>query len=168
MKILLSMAMSLNGFIASKSRDEDFLSHENWLSFVDLVNKHNNFIVGRKTYDTVKAWGTEYGFHKFKNADRVILSKNTNQELEKGYILANSGKEAIEILKNKGHKTIIVTGGAEINSLFMKANLLDEIILNIEPVLLGEGIPLFADNNFIKRLSLIKIRKLKEIGRAHV
>ena len=38
MKVILYMAMSLNGYIARENGDEDFLSHENWNTFCELAN----------------------------------------------------------------------------------------------------------------------------------
>lgn len=50
------MAMSVNGFIATEKGDEDFLSQENWGKFRQLAEEFGNFVVGRKTYEAVKAW----------------------------------------------------------------------------------------------------------------
>lgn len=54
MKVTLFMAMSLNGIIARKNGDEDFLSSNNWNSFSELVKTFKNFIIGRKTFEAVK------------------------------------------------------------------------------------------------------------------
>ena len=40
-------------------------------------------------------------------------------------------------------KSVVVTGGSKMNSSFAKSGLIDEVILNVEPVIIGEGIPLF-------------------------
>ena len=54
----------------------------------------------------------------------------------------------------------MITGGANINSAFAKLNLLDEIIFNIEPVVVGKGIPVFAPEDFELKLKLISTEKL--------
>jgi dihydrofolate reductase len=53
MKVILTMAVSANGIIATKDGSEDFLSHDNWIQFVKLANKIGCFIWGRKTYEAV-------------------------------------------------------------------------------------------------------------------
>ena len=152
------MAMSVNGMIARKNGEEDFLSHKNWEKFVSLANEHKNFVVGRKTYEAVKRWGEDYSFDDFVGVEKVVISKNTSQKL-KGYTLADSPKDAIAKLSQKGFEKILVTGGATINSAFAKEKLLDEIILNTEPVLIGQGISLFSEENFDIDTELILTEK---------
>ena len=50
------MATSINGMIARENGDEDFLSHDNWISFKKLAEEIGFFIIGRKTYEVVQKW----------------------------------------------------------------------------------------------------------------
>ena len=151
--------MTINGIIARKNGEEDFLSHENWNTFVSLAKKYNCFIVGRKTYDVVKNW-PDYNFDDIKGINKIIVSKNKNLKLDKNYILANSPENAVIKAKSAGIKTILITGGSRTNSAFMKVGLIDEIILNIEPVVLGNGIKIFAEEDFESQLKFIKTKHL--------
>ncbi len=160
MKVTLFMAMSLNGIIARKNSDEDFLSHDNWNSFSGLVKSFQNFIIGRKTFEAVKQWKEEYNFDDFKDAMKVIVSSDQNYKIDVGYKSASNPKEALEILKENGFNNILITGGATLNSSFAKENLIDEIILNVESVIIGEGIPLFSSNDFDLDLKLVDVKKL--------
>ena len=155
MKIILYMAISVNGIIARKNGAEDFLSHENWEKFESLAKEHGNFVVGRKTYEAVKSWGENYNFDTITNVEKVVISQNPSLTLNETYTVARSPKAAIEKLSQKGFKNILVTGGATINSAFAKENLLDEIILNVEPVMIGQGVPLFSEENFDLTVELI-------------
>jgi hypothetical protein len=56
MKIILTMAASANGIIATKTGSEDFLSHDNWIQFANLAKKVGCFMWGRKTYKAVMKW----------------------------------------------------------------------------------------------------------------
>ena len=147
------MAISLNGYIAQENGDEDFLSHENWEKFCSLARECKNFVVGRKTYETVKNWNEGFGFDNLKGVEKIIISENKNYKLDESYTLAFSPEDALSKL-NK-FDSVLVTGGSTINTAFIKSNLIDEIILNIEPAILGKGIPLFAQDDFEKRLELI-------------
>ena len=160
MKVTLFMAMSLNGIIARKNGDEDFLSHDNWNSFSDLVKHFQNFIIGRKTFEAVKKWTDGYNFDDFKDATKVVISSNQNYKTDKSYKLASNPKEALKILKESGFNNILITGGSGLNSSFAKENLIDEVILNVEPVIIGEGIPLFFSNEFDLNLKLVDVKKL--------
>ena len=168
MKVTLFMAMSLNGIIARKNGDEDFLSHDNWNSLSELVKSFQNFIIGRKTFEAVKKWDEGYNFDDFKDAKKIIVSRNQNYKLDEGYILASNPKEALEILKDNGFNKILITGGSGLNSSFAKENLIDEVILNVESVIIGEGIPLFSSNDFDLNLKLVDVKKLSnDIVRLH-
>lgn len=154
MKVVLYMAQSLNGIIARKDNQEDFLTNENWQMLCKLVREHKALIWGRKTYELVREWGEEYFPAEMKRATKVIISRQKDIQLDKGYVSASSPEEALELLKRKGLKSVVLTGGSTINSLFVRKKLIDEVIINIEPVLVGEGIPLVAETNVDLRLKL--------------
>jgi len=158
MKVTLFMAMSANGFIATKKGDEHFLSDENWKSFSKLVKSYNNLIVGRKTYEAVKKWD-QFSFNDFKGATKVIISKR-NLRLDNDYILASSPKVALEILKGNGFTKVLLAGGSELNTSFIKSGLINEVILNIDSVMIGEGIPIFSANKFEFNMKILKICKI--------
>lgn len=158
MKVTLFMAQSINGFIARTNGQEDFLSDQNWKTFQNLAENAGCFIVGRKTHETVMKW-KEYNFDNI-NAKCIIISKNLSFKPKKNYLLANSPTQAIKIASSFGFKNIILTGGSSINSAFLKQKLINNIILNIEPFILGKGIPLFAEENIETKLELINTKKI--------
>lgn len=159
MKTTLYMAISANGIIATESGNEDFLSHQNWEMFCDLAREFGNFIVGRKTYEAVKKWSDGYNFDDLVGVEKIIISQSKDYDLGEGYTLACSPQEALRKLSDKGFAKALVTGGAKINSEFAKENLLDEIMLNIEPVLVGKGIPLFAPQDFEMKTKLMSVKQ---------
>lgn len=153
------MAMSLNGIIASKSGSEDFLSDENWESFSELAKKHGCFIVGRKTYEAVQKW-PDYNFNNIDAKLKIVISSDKGLKLNSPFSLADSPKNAIKKAADANFKSAILAGGSMINSAFMAENLINEVIVNIEPVILGGGIPIFGEKEFEKRLSLIETVKI--------
>ena len=155
------MAISLNGIIATLDNKEDFLSHQNWKEFIKAVKKRGCLIWGRKTYELVRNWDNSY-LEPFRDIVKVIISRNRRLNLDDDFILANSPKHALKILKEKGFKEVILTGGAKNNAAFAKQGLIDEVILDIEGVMVGEGIPLFNPKNFQLRLQLKSLRKISD------
>jgi len=153
------MAQTINGIIARNNYDEDFLSHENWKVFLSLVKDLGCFVVGRKTYEEVKKL-KDYNFDKI-NTTKIIISNNPDFKLDSGYILATSPKDAIQKASKLGFDKILLTGGGTINSAFMKKSLVDEIIIDIEPFVLGNGIRIFSQEDFESRLKLFNVKKLK-------
>ncbi|MFH1089446.1 MAG: dihydrofolate reductase [Candidatus Uhrbacteria bacterium] len=161
MKTTLFMAASLNGMIATKNGDENFLSDANWQSFSELVKESGCFIVGRKTYEAVQKW-TEFNFDKLEAKLKIVVSSDQNLKLSSSFLLAGSPKEALEKAVAMNFENIILAGGSTLNSAFMKENLIDEVILNFEPTIIGNGVPLFAESDFEKRLTLVETVKISD------
>lgn len=160
MKVILTMAISANGIIATKDGDESFLSHDNWMQFVKLANQVGCFIWGRKTYEAVLSWEGNY-LSELKSVKKIVIS-GSELELREGFLLAHSPEEALELLDKEGQTEAIITGGSTVNSAFAKKNLIDEVIFDVNPVILGEGIPVFNPEEFSMELTLLKMRKLND------
>ncbi len=155
------MATSANGIIARNNNEEDFLSHTNWDTLVELTTKTGCLIWGRKTYEIVKKWDKKY-LDTLKNIVKVIISSDQSFEVEEGFVKVNSPKKALEILEKKGFTSAILTGGSHNNTSFAKENLINEIILNIEPVVIGMGILVFASDDFDLKLELLETKEINK------
>jgi dihydrofolate reductase len=155
MKVVLYMAMTLNGYIA-RENDETPWSKEIWKSYYKIAKGYKALILGRRTFDIMKEVDE---FRKIGNPFTVIV---TGQEIdvEKNFISVKSPKDAMKLLKARKFQRILLGGGGKINGSFMKEGLVNEIILDIQPIVFGKGIKLFSDNDFEARLRLIKMRKL--------
>lgn len=155
MKATLLMATSVNGFIARRDGDEDFLSSENWEQLIFYIKEHGNLIWGRKTYESVMSWGDKY-LKSLKNFPIIIVSKSKKSFSENNVTVCSSPEEAIEIAKSKNYKKALLSGGSSLNTSFVKANLVDEIIVSVNPTILADGIKLFSDSDFEIKLALKK------------
>ncbi len=160
MKIILTMAISANGIIASETGSEDFLSHTNWIQFVKLAKRVGCFMWGRKTYEAVSKWEGDY-LKDLESVKKIIISRS-NIDVEEGFELAHSPEEALEILEKNGFKEAIITGGATINSEFAKRGFIDEVIFDVNPSILGNGIPVFQPEDFELKLELIDAEKISD------
>ena len=156
MKVVLFIASTLNGFIARKNGEEDFLEDDNWTEFSKLAEKCSGIIVGRKTYQIVQRW-KNYNFDNI-DAKKIIVSRNSKLKLSVDKIYASSPQEALTLAEKMGIKVVLLAGGGELNFSFLKNNLIDEIIVNINPFLLGRGIKIFSEYEFEKKLKLIAVK----------
>jgi dihydrofolate reductase len=161
MKVILYMAMSLNGIIARENRQEDFLSEDNYKTFVDLAHQTSCIIWGRKTHEAVRNWDKKY-FEQIKDVKKIVISQNSDFQIEDDFELATSPKQALEKLEQQDFKEVILTGGSSLNSSFAKENLIDEVILNIQSIIVGKGISLFSPENFDLDLKLKEIKKISD------
>lgn len=155
------MATSLNGIIAGKNGDEDFLSDDNWRYFSEMVGSFRNLVIGRKTFESVRKWNNDYGFDDFKEAVRIVVSRDTQYDPGEGYVPASDPKTALEYLKQKGFDAVLIAGGSGLNSSFISKHLIDEIILQINPVIVGQGVPLFSPDDFECDLKYVSAKQLR-------
>jgi dihydrofolate reductase len=160
MNVRIFMAQSVNGMIAREDFSEDFLADAHWDCFLGQVKEAGCFVVGRETYETVKSW-KEFSFDSIK-ATKIVISSDKSLKLDKGFTLATSPADALKKAKEKKFANVVVTGGGGINAAFMKQGLVNELVLNIEPFVLGKGIHIFSEDEFECRLKLVSVKKLKE------
>ena len=151
-KLVLYIAMSLDGYIAKKDDNIDFLN------IVDLPNEdfgHGDFmqsvdtvIWGRRTFDKVLTFdiGIPYPDKKVYVISRTRTGTVEHIEYNDDVI------KLVQDLKQKEGKDIYCDGGAEIVFALFNHQLFDRIIISVIPHLLGDGIRLFKDNNIENRL----------------
>ncbi|MGN6801240.1 MAG: dihydrofolate reductase family protein, partial [Ginsengibacter sp.] len=66
--------------------------------------------------------------------------------------------ELVQKLKSENGKNIYCDGGAEIINELMRSDLIDEFIISIIPVLVGNGTRLFKDNRPEQNLQLVNVK----------
>jgi len=156
-KVILYIAMSLDGYIAKPDGDISFLSavekegeDYGYFKFLETVDA---VILGRKTYDKVISMGYELPYGE---RNIFVLTRNPKPETNKITFYSESLSELISNLKNKEGLNIYCDGGAETVHEFLLHDLFDELIISVIPILLGDGIPLFKREFPEKKLHLKK------------
>lgn len=157
MKIILMMAVTADGKIAkSTSHAADWTSKEDKQAFIKETKKAGVIVMGRNTYETIG--------RPLPGRLNLILAENPedyqdavkpgNLEFFKG-----SPQEIYEFLAKRKFETVILGGGASVNQSFMVNNLVDELLITIEPKLFGRGMSLFTESLDID-LELLDLVKL--------
>jgi dihydrofolate reductase len=136
---------SVDGFIARVNGDLDFLpegggephGYDEFMASVDAL------VIGRKTFETVLAY-PEWPYGK----KRVVVLSSRPLDFSRvrgGVVEQMSGApgEIVSKLNARGVKHIYVDGGITIQA-FLRAGLIQRLIITRVPVLIGEGIPLFG------------------------
>ena len=157
MKVILYMATTVNGYIAKENNETPWFDEE-WQSFSKFVKETKNIIIGKNTYDIMKKSDE---FSKIGNPFTVVVSKEDFAH-NSNFAIVKSPKDALKILKEKRFAKAIIAGGGMLNSSFMKEKLIDEIYLDVEPLVFGKGIKLFSDNDFDAKLELIETKSLSK------
>jgi dihydrofolate reductase len=163
-KIIVYIATSADGYIAR--RDGDF----SWLNdrppvkgdygMAKFYKKVDTVIMGRKTYDIgVKMGQSGYaGKHNYVFSRKVFSRKNGKSgppNVE--FVNEDVTSFARRVRKVRG-KHIWLVGGGSIIAAFLDAQLIDEFIVHVIPLFIGEGIPLIHPRHRNVPLKLVKIR----------
>lgn len=159
MKVILYMATTVNGFIAKPDDSADFITKVESESYVSNVLDAGALIIGRRTYGILS---TQPEFQEFLKAKVkiVAVSHNDFKVADSNHAVAHSPKEALALVN--GFQKVIVAGGGTLDASFLEENLIDEIYLDIEPAVLGKGIPLFNGGDFEKRLKFLSSKNFSE------
>lgn len=162
MKVILYMAITPNGVIATTDDDTSWVTETEWASFSGMIKKAGNMIIGRRTYK-IMLKNDEFNRSNLNEIKTIVLNESPIKVHNPKFVsVAKSPQEALNILEKQKFKTIMVCGGGGLNSSFVKEDLVDEIYLDIEPIIFGRGIKLFAEANFETKLELIGTKKLSK------
>jgi dihydrofolate reductase len=146
---------SLDGFIARPDGDIAWLrpwesEEHGYAAFFAGVDA---LVIGRGTYETV------LGFPDWPYGDkRVIVCTSRPASAAHGEELWSGSPRALaERLEGEGVRRVYVDGGALIRS-FLREGLVDELAVNVVPLLLGSGRPLFGEGVPELRLRLVEAK----------
>lgn len=158
-KLIVYISMSIDGFIAGPDGDLGFLSQvevagEDY-GYSEFVKTIDAVIIGRKTIEKVESMGYEYPLH---DREVYVISRNLRQDKGSMHYYQGNPADLARELKGKPGKNIYCDGGSEIVNQLFKAGEVDDLILSIIPVILGDGIPLFRSGNALQTMHLISCK----------
>jgi dihydrofolate reductase len=171
-KLKLQVQMSVDGYIAGPNGEMDWMVW-NWddklKEYVnELTESIDTILLGRKMTDGfISYWSAvmtkpdddpDYAFaKKMMETPKVVFTKTMNKSKWVNTDIA-TGDLADEInkLKSQNGKDIIVYGGASFDSSLIKAGLIDEFHLFVNPAAIGNGMTIFKDLNKMQKFTLVK------------
>ncbi len=162
-KLILYIAMSLDGYIAKTNDDLSFLSivQEDGqdYGYSDFIKTIDTIILGRKTYD----WVIKQVSH-FPHSDKetYVITRSSKPDIDKTKFYSGDLNDLVRKLKSKSGKNIFCDGGAEVVNSLMKENLIDEYIISVIPIFLSEGVRLFKDGRPEIKLRFLNCKSFKK------
>jgi dihydrofolate reductase len=164
-------AISLDGFLAAADGAIDWLHFSKDVTAVmaDYWKDVDTILMGRKTYTVTKAMAS--GAPKKKSSARqktakprivtYVFSRTLNAVDEPGVeVVTGDAATFVRDLKARPGKRICLMGGGELAQSLLAAGLVDEVGLNIHPILLGAGVPVFRDPGRRVALTLSECRQI--------
>ena len=154
-KIILNLAMSIDGYIASDDGGYDWivgdgdnkLNTDNKFDFNEFLENIDIVVMGKNCYDQ--------DMHKeFKDKKVYIATSKDIKDYDNIHFVKDDICEVIKREVKKEGKDIFLFGGGVLIDSFIKENIIDEYIIGIIPTILGKGRPLFLEGNPMINLHL--------------
>jgi dihydrofolate reductase len=162
-KVTLIAAISVDGFIAPADKEAlpstVWTSKEDWQFFTKKSKEIGTLIMGSKTFETIR--------RALPERRMIVMTSDPSRYAEfSDPNLEFTSAEPAEILtqlQTAGTKRVALCGGAHIYALFMRLDLVDELILTVEPYVFGEGIKLFS-GQVEQQFTLFDQQKINDSG----
>jgi len=139
-RLRYQVAVSLDGFIAGKDGDYDWIVMDPAIDFAALFREFDAAVMGRKTYEVVSRDGH---MGMLAGMQCVVFSHSLAPAETTGLrIVADEPAAVVAALKAQPGKDIWLYGGGELFRTLLGAGLVDTVEVAVIPVLLGEGVPL--------------------------
>jgi dihydrofolate reductase len=154
-KIILSVAVSLDGFIEGPKGEYDWCPPPSKKEMDDFLKGIDIIFMGRKSYEMAGEFMTpEKLTYVFSNKLKQVRGKNVK-------LLSGDVTKEVEKIRNQDGKNIWLWGGASLTSWFINRNLVDEMWLGLVPIVLGSGKPLFENIEDRKKFNPTEAEVLK-------
>ncbi len=164
-KIISFMHISLDGFVAGPKGELDWIKvNEEIFDYVGRrISEGDTALYGRVTYQMMENyWPTagdkptstrhEIAHSKwYRNANKIVLSKTLKDSgpmaigLTNTKIISDNLPDRLNEIKQQAEKEILLFGSPTATHSLMQQNLIDGFWLFVNPIILGQGIPLFVD-----------------------
>lgn len=140
-RLRYGVAVSLDGFIAGLKGEYDWIVMDPAIDFAAMYRDYDTAVMGRKTYDVMAAMGGEQP--AMPGVEVVVFSTSLEPVKRPGFrIVPDDPVKVVKALKKKPGKDIWLFGGGALFRTLLDAGLVDTVEIAVNPVLLGEGIPL--------------------------
>ena len=163
-KVTFGGACSLDNYFARPDNSVDWLmwSDEAAEIMKDFWATIDTMIMGRRTWEVAMQNAPKSGGNQFGGIKTYVFSRFLTPEERDGVSILNDDPgDFVRTLKDQPGKDICIMGGGDLATTLFEAGVIDELGLNIHPVLLGSGIPLFHEMKKQIDLETVECRQFK-------
>lgn len=158
--VCYSVAMSLDGLIAGRNGEFDWIPMDPEIDFKALFARFDTLLMGRKSYQAAKQQGGA-GMPGMKS---YVFSATLRPADCPKATLSSDPAATVRELKQQPGKAIWLFGGGSLFRSLLELGLVDEVQVAIVPVLLGDGLPMVEHPAKSAKLTLVKQRVYQKTG----
>lgn len=140
-KIILGVAVSLDGFIEGPHGEYDWCFTDQDYGLGNFMKRIDSIFFGRKSYEMMLK--EEPANNPWKGMKNYVFS-STLKEAKDATLISGNIRETVERIRKEEGKDIWLFGGASLTTSLMNEKLVDEVWLAVHPIILGQGKPLFT------------------------
>jgi dihydrofolate reductase len=170
-KVIFQMMVTLDGFFEGPMKEIDWhVVDEEFNEYaIDLLNNVDALLFGRVTYELMASyWPTPEAIandpivaDKMDNLPKIVFSKTLERvDWKNTRLVKEHAAEEISKLKQQPGKDLVIFGSSDLALTLVKHHLVDEFRIMVNPVLIGDGKPLFTGIQSRLYLKLLKTRTL--------
>ncbi|HAY32992.1 MAG TPA: dihydrofolate reductase family protein [Ignavibacteria bacterium] len=171
--LIFFMHSSLDGFAAGLNGELNWINvNEEIFDFVGtMTEKADTALYGRVTYEMMQSYWPDAGNKPnaskhdkehsawYSKVSKVVLSKTLSKEgQDNTIVISDQLADRINKIKEQDGKDILIFGSPSASHSLLSLGLIDEFWIFVNPVLLGEGIPLFKGVTEITKLNLLETK----------
>ncbi len=169
--LIFLMHTSLDGFVAGPNGEMDWIQlDEAMFDFIGtMTDQADTALYGRVTYELMENYWPKAGdkpkatkhdkehSNWYNQVSKVVLSTTLQEAgLHKTKVISDHLSENIHELKQQGGKNILIFGSPRASQSLLNHGLIDEFWLFVNPIILGQGMPLFKDITGRTKLKLVE------------
>lgn len=167
-KLRIFNFVTLNGFFEGQNKDTTWHIHgvdENNFA-VEMLSQGDILLFGRITYEMMESyWTSEFAFQNdpkvaegMNRAEKMVFSRTLDNVLwNNSRLIKNNVVEEVRKIKESG-RNISILGSGKVGTLLASHDLIDEFQIMVDPVILGNGVPVFNGLNHKVNLKLKETR----------
>ena len=139
-KVILSLTVSVDSLIEGPKGEYDWCFTDQDYGMTAFLDRIDAIFFGRKSYELLISTGE----NPFSNKKMYVFS-TTLKSIEPVTLISSDIENEVKRIKKGEGKDIWLFGGARLTTTLINAGLVDELMLSVHPLLLGEGKALFQD-----------------------
>lgn len=170
-KLIFFMHTSLDGFVAGPNGEMNWIKvDEQIFDFVaTMTDKADTALYGRVTYEIMQGYWPNAGDNPnaskhdkehsawYNKVSKVVLSRTLKETgLHNAKVIADQLSDNINKLKQQDGKDILIFGSPGASQSLLNEGLIDAFWLFVNPIILGQGMPLFKDVTGTTKLKLVE------------